>query len=149
MNDFTRTSAATPCGVSLGTALAKTSSGSSSASVCDDSCGSSLCARSRAESLKKTVLQPQSAADGLFHQMHAFDGDLALLVGRGLGEGAAQFFHARVLPAVDAAQTSPPKLVRSSHGRGTGVYPTPQRRITARDGGDVIICSVAVCGAMC
>ncbi len=48
--------AAIPCGVSLGTALANTSSGSSRASVCDDSCGSSLCARSRADSLKKTVL---------------------------------------------------------------------------------------------
>ena len=104
-NDFTRTRAATPCGVSLGTALAKTSSGSSSASVCADNCGSSLCTRSLADSLKKTVSEPQSAADRLFHDVHAFHGNLALRIGCSLGESAAQLLHARILAAVDAAQT--------------------------------------------
>ena len=47
--------------------------------------------------------QPQAAADRLFHQVHAFDGHLALLVRRSLGKRAPQLFDARVLAAVDRA----------------------------------------------
>ena len=124
-NDFTRTRAATPCGVSLGTALAKTASGSSRASVWDDSCGSSLCARSRADSLKKTVLEPQAAADRLFHQVHAFDRNLALLVGAASAKARRSSFTRAFWRLSIAPQTSL-ESGEISHG-GTGVYPTPPR----------------------
>ena len=105
-----------------------------------------MCARSRADSLKNTVAQPQSAANGLFHQVHAFDGDFALLVGSGFGEGAPQLLHARVLAAVDAPQAIV-EFGRKSH---RSVKPAsivhrgslPNR--TSREAAYVIICCVAV-----
>ena len=74
--------------------------------MCAESCGSSLCARSRADFAEEDRAQPQPAANRLLHQVHAFDGNLALLVGRCVGETAAQLLHPRILAAVDAPQTT-------------------------------------------
>ncbi len=126
LNVFTLTSAATPCGVSLGTALANTSSGSSSVSVCSESWGISLCDALSSRFAEKDSSKAKSGADRLLHQVHAFDGDLSLGIRRALAERAAQFLHARILAALHAPE-SIFELEQVSHAiPETGVYRTPR-----------------------
>jgi hypothetical protein len=49
-------------------------------------------------------LQPESGANCLLDQVHAFDGAMAVARGSALGEGAAQLFDQRMLAAGDRAQ---------------------------------------------
>ena len=63
--------------------------------------------RSRADSLKKTVAEPQPATNRLLHQMHAFDGDLTLLIRRCLSEASPKLLNSRILTAIDAAPDDP------------------------------------------
>ena len=71
--------------------------------------------------------QPQSAPNGLFHEVHALDGNFALLVRTALVEQAPQLLHLSVLPAADVAQAIF-KLELSGHGGGWNrVYRTPRK----------------------
>ncbi len=48
--------------------------------------------------------QPEPAADGLFHQLEAFNGDRAVLSRGALAEGAPELLDQRVLTALDGPQ---------------------------------------------